>query len=693
MNKLKLLLPILMAALMALTIPFAAACKKKNEDSDDDDNNIIGPDDKNPDDGSGNDTETITLQSISVNADNAKTTYIVGESFDPTGIVVVASTLSSKTNETSNITLTESQYTVDSQAFDNTTGGQYTISVSYTLDSVTKDASYSVYVYQYDGLEVTLDENTPNTYELTVENNKAEIDVSKIVVKEINNLDGSVGDAITDYSVALFSGTTEIEVTDNIATVNEGGTYQIWAYKNSEILEGYVLQGFVNIYVSDTVVGLEFLSGSTEQAQDEDAISSTWKFKATYASGSEKTLTASDVLITGLDTKTVTENGVAEVTYTEVNAQGVETTVSTTVNYTITPAAAGTTISESFVVIRDLESGASYEANSDIVSNSLFSISADSDLAYTATTSNNLSITLLGENTVTPLTAGLTSSTNVSGDEHSTEFTFVAKENITLYVYLTSSNSSYNSNKKAILYAAINGEELSSVSLGNRNVYVELKYSLKAGDTLTMYGVMDGAGVQGRLWLFGAEAVGKVGEDVDDDTTIPSTLEFDFTDTEAFKPVTIAGNDVSSPVPVTDINDKEIGISLTKSSSSGKYNQITTTSDGTQVLQLQGSAKITQNTIVITVGAGTTEITVKYFQAAGRYLDLLDSSGTVLQNSSSASTTESSITAAQEYTFTVTSTEETTLYLGSHSSGMYISYLKINTVANEDNVDNGLDVE
>ena len=120
---------------------------------------------------------------------------------------------------------------------------------------------------------------------------------------------------------------------------------------------------------------------------------------------------------------------------------------------------------------------------------------------------------------------------------------------------------------------------------------------------------------------------------------------------------------------------------ITKSSNaSGNANRITTAS-GTQVLQLQGTAKTTQNSIVFTVPAGKTTITVKYFQGAGRYLVLFDESGSAVADSSANPTTNNSISDEKSHTFTVTPTAKTTYYLGSQNQGIYITYLKIDPTA------------
>ena len=64
-------------------------------------------------------------------------------------------------------------------------------------------------------------------------------------------------------------------------------------------------------------------------------MSSDWKFTAKYDNGTEKEITAADLNDFELATAIPGSKSV-KVTYTDVNAREEETTVETTVNYTIT---------------------------------------------------------------------------------------------------------------------------------------------------------------------------------------------------------------------------------------------------------------------------------------------------------------------------------------------------------------------
>lgn len=120
MKKFKHIIVLLLALIMAITIPLAAcdSCSSKKK----------------------------TLQSISLNTDNVKKEYLYGETFTAEGLVVTAVILNTKKNTTEEITLEESEYTVVSGSFRSDYASEYTITVSYTYRKVTKTADYNVTV-------------------------------------------------------------------------------------------------------------------------------------------------------------------------------------------------------------------------------------------------------------------------------------------------------------------------------------------------------------------------------------------------------------------------------------------------------------------------------------------------------------------------------------------------------------------
>lgn len=125
MKKLKLVLPVLMAAIMVLAIPFTFACKKKPQNS-------------------GNDVTK--LQSIDLDLTYAKTEYYLGENFSAEGLVVRATVLKPKAKEPETVELESNEYVIDWSAYSKSAVAEYPIKVSYTLGEDTLTKSYNVRV-------------------------------------------------------------------------------------------------------------------------------------------------------------------------------------------------------------------------------------------------------------------------------------------------------------------------------------------------------------------------------------------------------------------------------------------------------------------------------------------------------------------------------------------------------------------
>ncbi len=158
--------------------------------------------------------------------------------------------------------------------------------------------------------------------------------------------DGTDGGEVTDYELKFYKGQTELTETEIAAA--GAGAYNIWASAQVEGVTG-TAESFVIVYVVDAIESITFNADAagtvtTQQTGALDSMSSTWTFTATYASGNQETLTAEDVTITGVVPGTVTDNGAATVEFVYTDAKGVETTVSTTVNYTVTAAGSQQTI-------------------------------------------------------------------------------------------------------------------------------------------------------------------------------------------------------------------------------------------------------------------------------------------------------------------------------------------------------------
>ncbi len=306
MKKLRHLLPMLLAAVMLFTVAFAAACKKDNKDKEE---------------------EKAELISISVDTSNVRKEYFIGEEFSSEGIVVKANIKQPDAEEAEEKTLSASEYVLDSSAYVKDTAGTYTIKVSYTLEEVTKEASFDVKVYaqMFEGLQVTLKEGTKDKYELNKDITKANIDTTKIEVREVDENGVVIDELITDYTVELYNGNRKIELDANgRARVDKGGTYQIWASKPSSKVPGYTLRGFVRIFVLNDITNFKVNTENAVFEQDADRldkITADWTYTLTYKNGTTETLTSKDVVITGFNPK-IGGAATATVTYTTVDANG-----------------------------------------------------------------------------------------------------------------------------------------------------------------------------------------------------------------------------------------------------------------------------------------------------------------------------------------------------------------------------------
>ena len=77
--------------------------------------------------------------------------------------------------------------------------------------------------------------------------------ISNVIVKEVG-VDGIVKDEPlerSEYTIKIYVGGTEMDYDGgDVAVLSNKATYQIWAFKNSSIVEGYVLSNFALITVS-----------------------------------------------------------------------------------------------------------------------------------------------------------------------------------------------------------------------------------------------------------------------------------------------------------------------------------------------------------------------------------------------------------------------------------------------------------
>lgn len=254
------------------------------------------------------------------------------DTFTTDGIAAKAFIWNKTTNVLEERALTADDIEIDSSAY-KAEVGIYPIVVSYTYEGIKKSATYEVaFLDSMDGLFVDLAEGTDDTYTLSAEKSTVEIDVNKIVVKEANR-DGTIGAEVTGYDVKLYKGSEEVTLAEGKATVG-AGAYNILVQKASDRHEGYMRAGFAVIYVNDNMVNFEWKSGDLMQESGQDAISQTWLFTATYATGATKEISSAECNFE-IDTMTVAEGVKTTVSYTDVDASGNKITKEVEVTYTI----------------------------------------------------------------------------------------------------------------------------------------------------------------------------------------------------------------------------------------------------------------------------------------------------------------------------------------------------------------------
>lgn len=304
--------------------------------------------------------ESVRLSSLLIDYTNAQTRYNLADEFSYEGLVVTAVIYdysSGTQTETFSVSLDDENLVIDSSSFDNTQEGQYTIPVSYTYEGVTVSATYTVRVLVGAGLYMEIVDGD-NVYDISasyaMQLGGTTIDLSDIDVY-LADVNGKTSTLLTEgYTFKVFYGDEEVEVTNNKFVAENAGAYNVWAYYENYTIPGTSitvdLDDFMIIYVTDTLVSIELSNPGTAvttQSAGSDVISSTWEFTATYSSGTTKQLTIDDVEVSGLDTRTATDSGVATISYTEYDTvSGNEITRTTTVNYVIE--ASSGTVSEKF---------------------------------------------------------------------------------------------------------------------------------------------------------------------------------------------------------------------------------------------------------------------------------------------------------------------------------------------------------
>jgi uncharacterized repeat protein (TIGR02543 family) len=299
------------------------------------------------------------LTDISVDTNNVKTNYAIGEDFNSTGLVVSATynTLidGEITANSANISLTDTNLKIDSTAYDKTTAGSYTIYIGYTVGGITRYASYAVMVTSsisgVHGIELEKDEIS---YPVAVnDETPVAVALNDLHVYTVN-ADGTKGSEITSgLTYSYYLGNKEVTAAD--LTNKNAYKYQIWVsvpYTSGN--ETYNMTDFVIVtIVGNEITSLTLKTGTQVQAQSyTDSLSSTWVLTAKYSLTGDADIDLSNAQKgTGANQYTVSNlypaqigAGTAKVTYyylvgTEIYSYEGE------VDYCVTPATADGTYS------------------------------------------------------------------------------------------------------------------------------------------------------------------------------------------------------------------------------------------------------------------------------------------------------------------------------------------------------------
>lgn len=632
MNRFKRIVPFLLALIMAAAIS-VAGCDSCGEG------------------------KVKTLQSISVNYDNAKTLFVIGEEFKSDGLVVKAS-FSVEGSEDEEVTLSAGDYQLDSSAFNKDELGKYPVKVSYTYEGVTKESSYNVEVRDMsDGLVVTLADGVPDTYTLSSTQKTVEIDISKIVVSEVDK-SGVVSGEVNDYTAKLYRGQQEIALTDKKAAV-DAGAYAIWVEKASEINSEFMRTAFVLIYVNDDMVSFEKKGGTFTQSMGEDVISKTWTFTATYATGATKEISAKDCEFE-IDTMTVNKDVKTTVTYNDYNAKGDLTSKSVDITYTINMSYGKMVYTYDYSAIDNsaMENDKTELKQSDLKGVNSFLILGDGSAQYRNKEkfqsadvveikncgfkvkyfgTGTIKIGFSSTGTKNWSRVGLKDEAGNYVEADYEDSSAIRKDTLTTNIYQV-----YGTSPSELTFNIAKPGTYSIVCEPNKDLGMDRSCRLHSI-------VME--------------------DNVDDPANI--VCDVDFTDTVKFVTANLNKN-TAEPVEIKDASGAAVGLSVTQSGVPNA-NRITEV-NGVQVLQLQGTATTAKNSLLFSVKAGKIKVTVKYIANSNRYIDIF-SSGGVLGSSSGAQPAEGTNEVA--YTVEIDVAADGTLYLGSHSGQINITYLKV----------------
>ncbi|MCD8205079.1 MAG: pectinesterase family protein [Clostridia bacterium] len=442
------------------------------------------------------------------------------------------------------------------------TGGNsfITYTGSSSSNKIRNSSNGSAIEVKGDCLTVTFEGTGTLTISFSSTGNKAE-NISTIGVKDSagNYLSGEADETSEGYSNliahALSNGGCAYEISYNkFATVTfmvtEPGTYTIATciatslgfdvndpnpeennYSDNRAARINAIVMVDNIVTSDSTSGEDGGSSEKNFPDPDDAIHVVWDWEGRNEESQTVTVTIYSVEGELLTTETTTYDvdvNNPSYWYAEVSAGGI-----TYASMYKIPGEGDAYSEESFIVplAGSLEgiSAQSFAENEQIEDNDLFTITAGVSLKYSGGTvsssstdgdanaeygalqkgSNAISFTDMNGVVHNPDQGIVMSSAFTEKQDIDNIITITAKEDITLYVYVVFTNSSFNSNKKGKVYCTVNGgEKIGEEELSSRTAlwsYGVNGISLTKGDVLVI-GAEDSNGDKANFWFFGAEA-------------------------------------------------------------------------------------------------------------------------------------------------------------------------------------------
>jgi hypothetical protein len=303
---------------------------------------------------------------------------------------------------------------------------------------------------------------------------------------------------------------TELSATYNVAITMGGETYadvyDITASKETTSYEVDTSDDKATVKLDDIVVKPVCVTNTTPSA----IANYTIKLK-----GSDDVLSGDQQLAVGTYTLVVSA------TLTDDKDSSITATFTKEITVTVkAKAAAGTTVTESFLIANEETAEAvtakgTIESNSTVEDNSLFTLKNLEKLAYgyggsiTAMQTENKEISYTDmSGTVHNPNNALKTNSDVNAGSSLDVYTVTAKENITLYLYVSFINNSYNSARSSEVYYKIDNGDTIEKGTTARSEIKTIEVSLEKGQTLTLSvtNKETDSSKTGRLWLFGAEA-------------------------------------------------------------------------------------------------------------------------------------------------------------------------------------------